>query len=252
MKTLIVIPSRFGSTRFEGKPLIDIAGKTLIQRTYLQANKNELNARVIVATDDERIYKHVNTFGECMMTNVHHQSGTDRCFEVLEKLNESFDLLINLQGDEPFIQPNQISILAKGLMNVNTKITTLKKRIKNQDDLLNPNHVKVVTDKINNALYFSRQAIPYLRGIGSEDWVNHYSYFRHIGMYGFRTEIIPKLKSLQVSELEQLESLEQLRWLDNGFKINVLETDFQSPAIDSPEDLVTVENFLKSNPEMID
>ena len=252
MKTLIVIPSRFGSTRFEGKPLIDIAGKTLIQRTYLQAQKNELNARVIVATDDERIYKHVSSFGECMMTSVHHQSGTDRCFEVLEKLNESFDILINLQGDEPFIQPNQIATLAKGLMNVDTKITTLKKRIQSREDLINPNHVKVVTNKNNDALYFSRQVIPHLRGIASEEWVEHYHYFRHIGLYGFRTEIIPALKSLQVSELEKMESLEQLRWLDNGFNINVLETNFQSPAIDSPEDLLTVENFLKSNPEMID
>jgi 3-deoxy-manno-octulosonate cytidylyltransferase (CMP-KDO synthetase) len=252
MKILIVIPSRYGSTRFEGKPLIDIAGKTLIQRTYLQAKKNELNARVIVATDDERIYKHVSSFGECMMTSVHHQSGTDRCFEVIETLNESFDILINLQGDEPFIQPNQIATLAKGLMNVDTKITTLKKRIQSREDLINPNHVKVVTNKNNDALYFSRQVIPHLRGIASEEWVEHYHYFRHIGLYGFRTEIIPALKSLQVSELEKMESLEQLRWLDNGFNINVLETNFQSPAIDSPEDLLTVENFLKSNPEMID
>lgn len=252
MKTLIVIPSRYGSTRFEGKPLIDIAGKTLIQRTYLQAQKNELNARVIVATDDERIYKHVSTFGECMMTSVHHQSGTDRCFEVLETLNESFDILINLQGDEPFIQPNQIAKLAKGLMNIDTKITTLKKRIQSREDLMNPNHVKVVTNKNNDALCFSRQVIPHLRGIASEEWVEHYHYFRHIGLYGFRTEIIPALKSLHVSELEKMESLEQLRWLDNGFNINVLETNFQSPAIDSPEDLLTVENFLKSNPEMID
>ena len=252
MKTLIVIPSRYGSTRFEGKPLIDIAGKSLIQRTYLQAQKNELNARVIVATDDERILKHVSSFGECMMTSVHHQSGTDRCFEVLETLNESFDILINLQGDEPFIQPNQIAKLAKGLMNIDTKITTLKKRIQSREDLMNPNHVKVVTNKNNDALYFSRQVIPHLRGIASEEWVEHYHYFRHIGLYGFRTEIIPALKSLQVSELEKMESLEQLRWLDNGFNINVLETNFQSPAIDSPEDLLTVENFLKSNPEMID
>ena len=252
MKTLIVIPSRYGSTRFEGKPLIDIAGKTLIQRTYLQAQKNELNARVIVATDDERIYKHVSSFGECMMTSVHHQSGTDRCFEVLETLNESFDILINLQGDEPFIQPNQIATLAKGLMNVDTKITTLKKRIQSREDLMNPNHVKVVTNKNNDALYFPRQVIPHLRGIASEEWIEHYHYFRHIGLYGFRTEIIPALKSLNVSELEKMESLEQLRWLDNGFNINVLETNFQSPAIDSPEDLLTVENFLKSNPEMID
>jgi 3-deoxy-manno-octulosonate cytidylyltransferase (CMP-KDO synthetase) len=252
MKILIVIPSRYGSTRFEGKPLIDIAGKTLIQRTYLQAQKNEINARVIVATDDERIYKHVSSFGECMMTSVHHQSGTDRCFEVIETLNESFDILINLQGDEPFIQPNQIATLAKGLMNVDTKITTLKKRIQSREDLMNPNHVKVVTNKNNDALYFSRQVIPHLRGIASEEWVEHYHYFRHIGLYGFRTEIIPALKSLQVSELEKMESLEQLRWLDNGFNINVLETNFQSPAIDSPEDLLTVENFLKSNPEMID
>jgi 3-deoxy-manno-octulosonate cytidylyltransferase (CMP-KDO synthetase) len=186
------------------------------------------------------------------MTSANHQSGTDRCFEVFDQLNENFDILINLQGDEPFIQPYQIELLAKGLMNIDTQITTLKKRIETQVDLFNFNHVKVVTNKNNYALYFSRQAIPFTRGLEEKDWLTHFSFYRHIGLYGFRTEIIPELKALQLSGLEKMESLEQLRWLDNGFKIKVLETNFQSPAIDSPDDLLTVENFLKINPEMID
>lgn len=251
MKVLIVIPSRYGSTRFEGKPLIDIQGKTLVQRTYLQATKAKLNAHVVVATDDDKIYAHVKTFGECIMTSAHHISGTDRCFEVAEILNQDFDVLINLQGDEPFILPEQIEALAAAFEDPSVDIATLKKAIKSSDDLYNANMVKVISGANDEAIYFSRQAIPHLRGVEPNDWVNQFSYYRHVGMYAFKRDAIAQLKELKASSLELAESLEQLRWLENGFKIKVLKTDFVSPAIDTPADLVAVENFLKSNPELI-
>jgi 3-deoxy-manno-octulosonate cytidylyltransferase (CMP-KDO synthetase) len=251
MKVLIVIPSRYGSTRFEGKPLIDIHGKTLVQRTYLQAMKANLDAKVVVATDDDKIYAHVKTFGECTMTSAHHISGTDRCFEVADVLQYDFDVLINLQGDEPFILPEQIEALAAAFEDPSVDIATLKKAIKSSDDLFNANMVKVISGADDTAIYFSRQAIPHVRGIELAEWVSHYAYYRHVGMYAFKREAIAQLKDLKASGLELAESLEQLRWLENGFKIKVLKTDFVSPAIDTPADLVAVENFLKSNPELI-
>jgi len=251
MKVLIVIPSRYGSTRFEGKPLIDIHGKTLVQRTYLQAMKANLDAKVVVATDDGKIFTHVQTFGECIMTSAHHISGTDRCFEVADVLQYDFDVLINLQGDEPFILPEQIEALAAAFEDPSVDIATLKKAIKSSDDLFNANMVKVICGADDAAIYFSRQAIPHLRGVEPTDWVQQFSYFRHVGMYAFKRAAIAKLQQLKPSALELAESLEQLRWLENGFKIKVLKTDFVSPAIDTPADLVAVENFLKSNPELI-
>lgn len=251
MKVLIVIPSRYGSTRFVGKPLIDIHGKSLVQRTYLQAMKANLQAKVVVATDDEKIAAHVKTFGECMMTSAHHISGTDRCFEVADVLQYDFDVLINLQGDEPFILPEQIEALAAAFEDATVDIATLKKAIKSSDDLFNANMVKVISGVDDTAIYFSRQAIPHVRGVEQTEWVNHYAYYRHVGMYAFKREAIAQLKELKASGLELAESLEQLRWLENGFKIKVLKTDFVSPAIDTPADLVAVENFLKSNPELI-
>ncbi len=251
MKVLIVIPSRFGSSRFEGKPLVDIAGKSLVQRTYLQALKTGLDARVVVATDDERIYNHVSAFGDCVMTSETHKSGTDRCFEVAEKINDSFDVLINLQGDEPFILPEQIELLASAFHDKAVDIATLKKPISSKEDLFNPNIVKVLSRTDETAIYFSRQAIPYLRGTESNDWATQFQYFRHVGIYAFRYSAIDALKALPESRLELAESLEQLRWLENGFRIHTAETDFISPAIDSPEDLLTVDNFLKLNPQMV-
>lgn len=251
MKALIVIPSRYGSTRFEGKPLIDISGKSLVKRTYLQALKTNLDAKVIVATDDERIFNHVSEFGLCMMTSENHQSGTDRCFEVYEKLNENFDVLINLQGDEPFVQPKQIEQLAQALSQSNCEIATLKKSIEKNEDLFNPNVVKVINDSKAQAIYFSRHPIPYCRGKAQDEWMQNHSYYRHIGLYGFRTSIIPELKNLKPTLLENIESLEQLRWLENRKIIHVLETNFMSPAIDSPEDLEVVNEFLKHNPDLI-
>lgn len=251
MKVLIVIPSRYGSTRFEGKPLVDIAGKSLVRRTYEQAMKAGLNSKVIVATDDERIYNHVTEFGNCMMTSTMHPSGTDRCFEVYDKLKEPYDVLINLQGDEPFILPSQVESLADCFANRGTQIATLRKPIHSNDELMNPNIVKVLVNQYAEAIYFSRQAIPYLRGTEQQDWHKAYPYFRHVGIYGFRTDVIPLLKHLPASGLEKAESLEQLRWIEHSFKIRVADTDFISPAIDSPGDLLAVDNFLKSNPSMI-
>lgn len=231
--------------------MVDIAGKSLVRRTYEQALKTNLNAKIVVATDDDRIYEHVSAFGECVMTSSHHVSGTDRCFEVLNSLNESYDLMINLQGDEPFILPSQIESLVKAFDEVGTDIATLQKPILSSEDLFNPNLVKVICDSNSKAIYFSRQAIPYQRGIEEQDWVKQYPYRRHIGMYAFRTEICSQLSQLKPGQLEMSESLEQLRWLENGYTIRVKDTDFVSPAIDSPDDLVTVNNFLKMNPDMI-
>jgi len=251
MKVLIVIPSRFGSTRFEGKPLVDIAGKSLVRRTYEQALKTNLDAEVVVATDDDRIFNHVQTFGHCVMTSDQHVSGTDRCFEVLSKINGRFDVLINLQGDEPFILPSQIELLASEFSEHHIDIATLQKPIKTEEELFNPNIVKVISDSDAKAIYFSRQAIPYLRGVETSEWVKQYNYRRHIGMYAFRTEICAELSRLEPSRLEMVESLEQLRWLENGYTISVKDTDFVSPAIDTPSDLLTVDNFLKINPHLI-
>lgn len=251
MKVIIIIPSRYGSTRFEGKPLVDIQGKSLVRRTYEQACKTKLNAEVIVATDDERIFRHVNEFGRCVMTSSDHVSGTDRCFEVLSKVSGDFDLMINLQGDEPFIQPEQIESLAEALGEEGADIATLQKPIHTETELFNPNIVKVISSGSSQAIYFSRHPIPYQRGIEASEWHKHFSYKRHIGMYGFRTQICDALSRLKESSLEKSESLEQLRWLENGYTIKVRDTEFVSPAIDSPSDLSTVDNFLKRHPEFI-
>lgn len=251
MNILIIIPSRYGSTRFEGKPLIDIHGKSLVRRTYEQALKTKLNAKVLVATDDDRIHQHVLEFGESVMTSSDHVSGTDRCFEVYNKQNDPIDIVVNLQGDEPFILPSQIEALVKAFENPEVEIATLKKPILNSPDLFNPNIVKVVSQSNGLALYFSRQCIPFIRNQSESEWKDSFAYFRHIGIYAFRANVIYGLSQLKPSSLEITESLEQLRWLENGYKIHVTETDFVSPAIDTPEDLLTVDNFLKMNPEMI-
>lgn len=251
LKVLIIIPSRFGSTRFEGKPLVDIYGKSLVQRTYLQALKANLDAEVLVATDDERIYNHVLEFGNCVMTSTNHQSGTDRCFEAAEKWGKPYDVLVNLQGDEPFILPTQIENLVNTFKDKAVKIATLKKRILTAEDLLNTNMVKVITDSNEQAIYFSRHTLPYFRGVENNLWLNHFEYYRHVGIYAFSYDIIAQLKNLKPSALEIAESLEQLRWIENGFKLNVVTTDFISPAIDTPEDLLKVKDFLVLNPNML-
>ncbi len=244
LKFVAIIPARYASTRFPGKPLVNIGGKTMIQRVYEQVSKS-INA-IYVATDDKRIYDTVIAFGgKAIMTSNLHPSGTDRCYEAYALINENFDVIINIQGDEPFIQPEQIEELKKCFDSKDTQIATLVKAIKNEDaSLFNPNCPKVVIDKNNNALYFSRSPIPFLRGINEKNWVNEHTYFKHIGIYAYRSEILKEIVQLPRTTLEIAESLEQLRWLENGYHIKVGYTDVESMGIDTPEDLEKANNLF--------
>lgn len=238
MKIAAIIPARYASTRFPGKPLANIAGKTMIQRVYEQCKQiNEL-AYVIVATDDERIYQKVIQFGgQACMTSSQHLTGTDRIWEVVEKLNLAVDVIINVQGDEPFIQPSQIQNIIDCFQDPNAAIATLVKPIQQNEVLFNVNAPKVVLDDAHFALYFSRQAIPFLRNEPTENWLNNHTYYQHIGIYGFRKDVLQKLVKLAPSKLEQAESLEQLRWLAAGYKIKTATTHETTIAIDTQEDL---------------
>ena len=237
MNSLGIIPARYESTRFPGKPLVDIGGKTMIQRVYEQASKARLQ-QVLVATDDARIAEAVQGFGgEVVLTGSHHQSGTDRCFEAYTRHDKPFDCIINIQGDEPFIQPEQINLVLSCFENPGTQLATLIKQIDNPAELLNPNSPKVITDSRQQAIYFSRHPIPYQRGVEPAHWLQNQRYYQHIGLYGFRTDILEQLVQLPVSDLERAESLEQLRWLEHGFKIRVGLTEHASVGIDTPDDL---------------
>ena len=243
-----IIPARYASTRFPSKPLALIGGKPMIQRVYEQAKK--ALDRVIVATDDERILNCVRAFGgEAVMTRSDHRCGTDRCLEAFSNLqldNLQLDdwVVINIQGDEPFIQPEQIRALQACFP---TEIATLVKPFTEEDGLAaleNPNSPKVVfSEKTHNALLFSRSVIPYLRGIAKEDWLKQHKHYKHIGMYAYRADILRAITQLPPSEAEQNESLEQLRWLENGYQIRVAETMVQTIGIDTPEDLVAANEF---------
>jgi 3-deoxy-manno-octulosonate cytidylyltransferase (CMP-KDO synthetase) len=241
-----IIPARFASTRFPGKPLVLIDGKTMIQRVYEQVSKAIDD--VYVATDDDRIYDAVLAFGgKVIMTSELHKSGTDRCYEAFSKLDEWFDVVINVQGDEPFIQPEQIIELQKCFEQPNTQIATLAKRITKKDGLdflNNPNNPKLVINKQNEALYFSRSVIPYRRGADADNWIELHSYLKHIGIYAYRADILRELTTLEQSPLEIAESLEQLRWLENGYQIKVGFTDVETVGIDTPEDLDRVKDML--------
>src|SRR5882757_8056609 len=237
MQILGIIPARFESTRFPGKPLVDIAGKSMIQRVYEQAKKCIHLTEVIVATDDTRIYDHVLNFGGvAIMTSAEHQSGTDRCAEVaLQHLQ--YNVIINIQGDEPYIDPEQISKLAACFNNADTQLATLVKKIKNEQELFNVNSPKVVINNLSEAVYFSRSPLPHIRSQEQQDWLSHFTYFKHIGIYGYRADILQEITKLPVSSLEKAESLEQLRWIENGYRIKVAETELETYAIDTPEDL---------------
>lgn len=238
MKTIGIIPARYASTRFPGKPLVDIAGKTMIQRVYEQAVKSELLQTVLVATDDERIADVVRGFGgKVVMTANHHQSGTDRCFEALNIIDQSFDAVVNIQGDEPFIHPEQIDKIVNLLSRPEVQLATLCKKILNEDELNNPNCVKVVLDNQLRALYFSRYPIPYVRDEQNAAMLEQNSFFKHIGIYGYKAETLAQITKLPPSFLEKAEALEQLRWLENGFKIFVDITDKESISVDKPDDL---------------
>jgi 3-deoxy-manno-octulosonate cytidylyltransferase (CMP-KDO synthetase) len=237
MKTLGIIPARFASTRFPGKPLVDIAGKSMIQRVYEQAKKCIHLSEVIVATDDDRIFKHVNDFGgNALMTSSDHQSGTDRCAEVALKYSE-YDVIVNIQGDEPYIDPEQITKLISCFNDAGTQIATLIKKVSTNEELHNTNSPKVIVNNNSEAIYFSRSPLPHIRGQEPQNWLQYFTYFKHIGIYGYRANILQQITKLQVSSLEKAESLEQLRWIENGYKIKVAETEIETIAIDTPEDL---------------
>ncbi len=237
MKILGVIPSRYASSRFPGKALADIFGKTMVQRVYEQAKNAESLSRVVVATDDKRIYDKVEEFGgECVMTKEDHKSGTDRCAEAKEILGGEYDFVINIQGDEPFLDPRQIDDLSK-VLDKDVELATLVKKITTTQTLFDPNSCKAVLNESGEALYFSRWPIPYMRDHGQEDWVRNHPYWEQVGIYGYRADILDKITSLPVSDLERSESLEQLRWLENGFRIKTGQTEFDSQCIDTPEDL---------------
>ncbi len=237
MKTIGIIPARYASTRFPAKPLVDIAGKTMIQRVYEQAKKCDLD-HVVVATDDERIASVVRSFkGEVVMTDTKHQSGTDRCAEVALTL-PAYDIVINIQGDEPFIDPAQIALVKSCFTDETIKLATLIKEIHNDDELFNPNIPKVVINSNHQAIYFSRQPIPYIRNAQSqEQWVSTHQFYKHIGIYGYTRATLLEITQLAPSSLELAESLEQLRWLENGYQIQTKVTGMETIAIDTPEDL---------------
>jgi 3-deoxy-manno-octulosonate cytidylyltransferase (CMP-KDO synthetase) len=231
-----IIPARYASTRFPGKPLVNIDGKPMIQRVYEQALKADLDD-VVIATDDNRIAKAVRDFGgHVVLTSENHPSGTDRCAEALQLFKGDWTAVVNIQGDEPYIQPSQINAIASLLKN-GAPIATLVKKIDSIEELTNINSPKVVLGNTGHALYFSRQPIPFQKGIHINDWLNHGTYYKHIGIYGYQSAILPQLTQLKQGVLEMAESLEQLRWLENGYIIRTAETTENTVAIDTPEDL---------------
>ena len=246
LRFVCIIPARYSSTRFPGKPLVDIGGKTMIQRVYEQASK--VLPDVYVATDDQRIFNTVISFGgKAIMTSDQHKSGTDRCYEAFSKLEEWFDVIINIQGDEPFIQPEQIKELQKCFDKPDAQIATLAKKITEKDGfafLNNPNNPKLVINSRNEAMYFSRSIIPFIRGTETGNWTSRHQYLKHVGIYAYRADILRDLTLLEQSPLEIAESLEQLRWLEKGYRILVGFTDVETFGIDTPEDLEKVKGLI--------
>jgi 3-deoxy-manno-octulosonate cytidylyltransferase (CMP-KDO synthetase) len=245
MKIIGIIPARYASTRFPGKPLVDIAGKSMIQRVYEQAKKSTHLTEVVVATDDIRIERHVTNFGgQVVMTSTQHQSGTDRCFEAMQVFATPADVIINIQGDEPFIHPGQIDELASCFRHPGVQIATLVKKIDSTADLFNVNIPKVVLNTNKEAIYFSRQTLPHIRGKKEAEWMQQFTFFKHIGIYAYQVEVLSKITALKPASLEIAEGLEQLRWIENGYKIKVELTDYESVAIDVPDDLKKLTKFL--------
>lgn len=247
MRFIGIIPARYASTRFPAKPLAMLGGQTVIQRVYQQVSR--VMDDVVVATDDERIEEAVKAFGgRVVMTRTDHKSGTDRCYEAYEKVGQDYDVVVNIQGDEPFIQPQQLEAIKACFDDDRTQIATLVKPFTEADGieaLENPNSPKVVVDNDMRALYFSRSVIPYQRGIDRAQWLAHHTYYKHIGLYAYRVETLKEITTLPQSTLEKAESLEQLRWLQNGYVIKVGTTDVETIGIDTPEDLARAEAFLK-------
>ena len=244
MKFIGIIPARYASTRFPGKPLAMLGGRTVIQRVYEQAAA--VLEEAYVATDDERIFKAVEEFGgRVVMTRQDHKSGTDRIEETAEKIGTQADVIINIQGDEPFIQKSQIETLKSLFENSETQIGTLGKKFESIEAATNPNSPKIVTDKNGFALYFSRSVIPYIRGKEQTEWLQHFPFLKHLGLYAYRRDVLRQITQLPQSPLEMAESLEQLRWLENGYRIRVGLTDMETVGIDTPDDLRRAEEFLK-------
>lgn len=242
MRILGIIPARYGSSRFPGKPLIDLKGKTMIQRVVEGASKAALLSDLVVATDDQRIVDEVTRFGgKVVLTDSNHPTGTDRCAEVLRNLSDSYDVVINIQGDEPLVDARQLDQLLQAFSNPDVQIATLASRKIEMEDILNPNRIKLVVDKNHSALYFSRSPIPNFANAKGEP-LEIYPFLRHIGLYAYRSEVLLQLSALEETQLEKIESLEQLRWLYNGYSIQVVETEIETPNIDTPED---VEKVLK-------
>ena len=247
MKFAAFIPARYASTRFPAKPLAVLGGKPVIQRVCEQASK--VFDQVFVATDDERIEKVVTEAGfNAVMTRADHKSGTDRCYEAFLKSGSDAQVVVNIQGDEPFIRPSQLITVRDLFNDPNTDIATLVKPFAPDstfEKISNPNSPKVVVDDNWNALYFSRSVIPFLRGIPQDEWASRHTYYKHIGLYAFRSEVLAKVTSLPQAPLEKAESLEQLRWLSAGYTIRVGVTDVETIGIDTPQDLAAAEVFLK-------
>lgn len=251
MKFLAIIPARYASTRFPAKPLAMLGGKRVIQRVYEQVCGVLDDA--VVATDDERICEAVRAFGgKVEMTSTAHRSGTDRCWEAYTKLGAAFDIVVNVQGDEPFIRREQLETVKRCFDDPATDIATLVKPFTEADGLAaleNPNSPKVVLDNGSRAIYFSRSVIPYLRGVPREEWLRCHTFYKHIGLYAFRTEVLRAVTALPQSPLELAESLEQLRWIENGYRIGVGISEIETIGIDTPEDLARAEAWLREHPE---
>ncbi|MBR3730108.1 MAG: 3-deoxy-manno-octulosonate cytidylyltransferase [Bacteroidales bacterium] len=246
MKVVGIIPARYASTRFPGKPLALIKGKPMIQRVYEQALKAKLDA-VVVATDDARIADAVMDFGgQYVMTSPNHRSGTDRCREALDLLENQYDAVINIQGDEPFIDPRQIRMMHGLISQDDTVLASLAKRVEDEDELFSPNTVKVVMDKEGNALYFSRNPIPFMRNVDRKDWLSKGVFYKHIGIYAYKAEALRQIAEMQPSTLEMAESLEQLRWLENGLHIRMGITQEENVSIDEPSDIDKAERFVEN------
>lgn len=245
MKFIGIIPARYASTRFPGKPLALLGGKPVIQHVY------EKVAAVLeaayVATDDERIYDVVKSFGgQVVMTRTDHKSGTDRIEEAIEKIGGKWDVVVNVQGDEPFVAKSQLDTICHCFDDPTTQIATLGKPFESMEAVQNPNSPKIVVDNMGFAMYFSRSVIPYVRGKEKSSWLTHYPFLKHLGIYAYRKDVLRQVTQLPQSSLEIAESLEQLRWLQNGFKIKVGTTDVETVGIDTPQDLERAEEFLKA------
>jgi 3-deoxy-manno-octulosonate cytidylyltransferase (CMP-KDO synthetase) len=246
MKILGVIPARYASTRFPGKPLADLLGRSMVERVFRQCSKSAYLSDVVVATDHREIYDHVIGFGgKASLTSPDHPSGTDRCYEALAQQNSAYDFVVNVQGDEPFIDPGQIDLLCASL-DKNTELATLIQKITTLEQLLAPTEAKVVLNRQGEAMYFSRSPVPYVQKVPQEEWLKHTTFYRHMGLYAYRSDVLKAITQLPVSPLERAESLEQLRWIENGYRIKTVETDAEDGmCVDTPEDLEKAREYLR-------